>query len=676
MTSATHLTSFPSGDSASGKAPWIALADDLVGAAWRHASPSGSLLRLPGPVSASGAWSDGLEGYARTFLAASLRVAGEGGEDPSGFLARYAEGLAAGTDPDHPERWPRFTERRQAVVEGASIAIGLAETRPWLWDQLDDRTRQNTIDWFSGILGMTGFRNNWLWFQNVMEAFLASVGAADDADDLARNHDLAEQLYVGDGWYSDGRGRDGERQNFDWYAGWAWHLYPLLESRIRGRELSATHRERLAAYIDQARSLIGSDGSPALIGRSVTYRFATLAPFWAGVVAGVSPLPVGETRLIGERMIDGFLRAGARTGDGLLSIGWHGAYPKVRQRYTGAASPYWASKAFVGLLLPPEHPEWAATPAIGQSARQRGLVAPGWIVSETPADGIVRVINHGSDRLGEPRTVALADDPFYRRIGYSNVTSPQLGADAVADPRESHTTLLNARGRAAHRDGIERVLLTDRVAVSRSRVHFLDPEALDSQDVAGLALGPVLTVASVVHGSAELRLAWWRRAPEATGRAAATAELDADAAWPRDAGPWRVSFGGWPLANPIRILPGKVTSERAVSRILPVRGADRIEQIERAGADPFGRVSITPLAVSSAPLPEAMLAAALVDLTGAPAPSDHAAAGSAGAAPRAGVAAAADVGVAVPRIEIGTDAIRVAWADGSVDVVPTDGAVA
>jgi hypothetical protein len=650
VTPVTLQTPFPA-DGSRGKAPWLELADDLVGAAWRHASPAGSLLRLPGPVSASGAWSDGLEGYARTFLAAASRIAGENGDDPRGFLDRYADGLRAGTDPDHAERWPHFTERRQAVVEGASIAIGLAETRPWLWDRLDERTKQNTVDWFSGIIGMRGFRNNWLWFQNVMEAFLVSVGADDDADDLAHNHELAEGLYAGDGWYSDGRGRDGERQSFDWYAGWAWHVYPLLESRIRGNELSGVHRERLAAYIDQARSLIGSDGSPAMIGRSVTYRFATLAPFWAGAIAGVSPLETGETRVLGERMIDGFLRGGALNDEGLLSIGWHGEFPRIRQRYTGSASPYWASKGFVGLLLPSDHPEWTTTPSLTEEPRQRGLVAPGWIVSETPADGIVRVINHGSDRVGEPRTIAHVDDPFYRRIGYSNVSSPQLGAEAVSDPRDSHTTLLNADGHAAHRDGIQRIMLTDRVAVSRSRVHFYSPEAIDSQDVSGLALGPILTVASVVHGSAELRLAWWRKAPEASGLAAPTIELDADAAWPRDAGPWRVSFGGWPLANPLTSEPGEVISARAVSRILPLRGADRTELIERTDADPFGRVSVTPLAISSEPLPEATVAVALVELTGA---ADH---GS----------AARRTATGTPRVEIGDREIRVTWSDGAVD---------
>ena len=219
------------------------LADELVDAAWAHASPTGSLLALPGPQSASGAWSDGLEGYARTFLAAAFRAVGilsvpssapEVVASVQARLDRYADGLRAGVDPEHAERWPRFDERRQAIVEAASVAIGLSETRPWLWDRLDARTQEQAVAWFSAILGRSDFRNNWLWFQNVIEAFLSSVGAPTLPADLERNAELAHALYARDGWYSDGRDRDGRGQSFDWYAGWAWHVYPLLEARIRG----------------------------------------------------------------------------------------------------------------------------------------------------------------------------------------------------------------------------------------------------------------------------------------------------------------------------------------------------------------------------------------------------------------------------------------------------------
>jgi hypothetical protein len=70
-------------------------------------------------------------------------------------------------------------------------------------------------------------------------------------------------------------------------------------------------------------------------------------------------------------------------------------------------------------------------------------------------------------------------------------------------------------------------------------------------------------------------------------------------------------------------------------------------------------VSVTPLAISSEPLPEATVAVALVELTGA---ADH---GS----------AARRTATGTPRVEIGDREIRVTWSDGAVDIVPADGHV-
>ena len=74
---------------------WEDVADRLLDAAWRWATPGGALLNLPGRPSRSGVRSDGLEGYARTFLAAAFRVAGAGGADPHGWL--YLRGTPAET---------------------------------------------------------------------------------------------------------------------------------------------------------------------------------------------------------------------------------------------------------------------------------------------------------------------------------------------------------------------------------------------------------------------------------------------------------------------------------------------------------------------------------------------------------------------------------------------------
>lgn len=116
-----------------------------------------------------------------------------------------------------------------------------------------------------------------------------------------------------------------------------------------------------------------------------------------------------------------FLDRGATGTDGLLSLGWHGPHDATLQHYSGPASPYWASKAFVSLLAPEDHPLWTATeePAPSEGPdRVLALPAPGLLVQSTRADGIVRLHNHGSDHIrpheGES---GVRDDPHYSRAG-------------------------------------------------------------------------------------------------------------------------------------------------------------------------------------------------------------------------------------------------------------------
>jgi hypothetical protein len=649
------------------RARWLATADGLLDATAAHASPGRALIRLPGPVSASGAWSDGLEGYARTFLLAAFRVRGERGGDPHGLLERYADGLRHGTDPADSERWPRIDERRQAVVEAASVAIGLSETRQWLWDRLDQVTRERTVDWLAGIVGTRGYRNNWIWFQNIIEAFLASVGGPWDQADLDHNEELQERLYVGDGWYSDGHGRDGRRQSFDWYAGWAWHLYPVLHARVQDRPLSGRHSDRLRAYLDQAQHLVGATGAPLLQGRSATYRLGMLAPFWAGALAGATPLAPGQTRALTGAVAEHFSTSGSVDEHGLLPIGWHRRYDRIRQLYTGAASPYWASKGFLGLLLPPDHAVWTAEPAAPEAWRDAAVVplrAPGWLVATTPEDGLVRIVNHGSDRLLEHAAEPRADDPFYRRTAYANLVSPQLSPDALAAPVESHVALLDADGVPSHRDGVERVALGDHVATSWSRVHWLDlpSSAADGAAAtwASIRRGPRLVIASVVRGRFEVRIGWYlEEMPD--GGTGTAASLDDEAAWPHDVGPWHLRVGGWALAAPDDPALTVETGEDWVRVVRPdgltslVRGLTGLSVPgirRRTGADPLGVASATPWLCSGGPLAPGEVGAALVVLSGVSSPLDL------------------DAVESVTRLpDVGGTRVAVRWRDGLVDVV-------
>ncbi|MFJ9082968.1 DUF2264 domain-containing protein [Streptomyces sp. NPDC102384] len=442
------------------RAHWEAVADGLLGAAWRWATPEGALLDLPGRPSGSGVRSDGLEGYARTFLAAGFRVAGAQGKDPHGWLDRYASGLAAGTRTpgrDDAESWPLILDHHvqgQPMVESASVALGLSLTRPWLWDRLDSDVQDRAEKWLRGAITHTPAPNNWYLFPFMVASFLESVGRADAATTRAiqRALDLLETWYEGDGWYRDGDGRA-----FDHYNGWALHLYPMLHAHLTGDSaLSERVGPRLREHLEGFSLLFGGDGAPIHFGRSLTYRFAASAAVGIGAVTGHTPLSPGASRRLISGNLRYFLDRGGVTDEGLLSLGWHGPHDATLQHYSGPASPYWASKGFVSLLAGEDDPLWTAPEEAAPSEgpdRVLALPAPGLLVQSTQADGIVRLHNHGSDHVRPFEGEVAADaDALYSHQAYSTHTGPT----SPANPADNHLSV--------ERDG---------VGSARCRIHPL-----------------------------------------------------------------------------------------------------------------------------------------------------------------------------------------------------------
>ncbi|MFJ5260127.1 DUF2264 domain-containing protein [Streptomyces sp. NPDC088387] len=600
------------------RAGWERIADRMLLAVRPYATDDHALIHLPGVPSHNGRHSDGLEGFARTFLLAGFRLAGAGGQDPHDLAGWYAAGLAAGTDPDNPGRWPTFAERNQAKVEAASVALALHETRPWIWDRLDDTVRRHVLEWLAPMVGDPMPGNNWIWFQGVTEAFARTAGGEWSQQDLDRIVALTDGWYAGDGWYSDGLTGAAHR-NFDHYNGWAMHLYPLWFCRILGDAAPAglldRYRARLHRFLEDQRHLVGANGSPLVQGRSLTYRHAALAPVWTGALFDATPLAPGETRALAGRMLDHFTEHGATDAEGLLTLGWHRPFRGILQGYSGPASPYWASKGFIGLVLPPDHPVWtepATQLAVEQGDFSRSLTAPGWLVSGTAADGVVRVVNHGGDHADPARP--HADDPGYARFAYSTHTAPETpgdptvpGGSADADPLDNAVVLLDATGRASHRRPATTLAIGTTTAVSRSRAHWLKDATWDvfGGPIAPYTLGPWITVGSALRGSVEVRAV--RVDPAGTER---------------DGHVLRV--GGWALAvdpdtapEPGRQDGGTARiagAEGLVSTVTGVRGLATASVVTRTDSNALGAVSATPVLETEGPVAHGTLHIALVHL--------------------------------------------------------------
>ncbi|MFE9439979.1 DUF2264 domain-containing protein [Streptomyces sp. NPDC006602] len=394
------------------RAHWEAAADALLAAVEPYATEDRALYHFPGDrESWSGRLSDGLEGYARTLLLAAFR------RDETA-LERYADGLAAGV----AGAWPRIEDRSQPLVEAASIALALRLTRPLLWDRLDEGVRQRAAAWLGDALTAEAWPCNWELFPVTVGGFLQDIGYEVDASRKAIDNGLEriEQWYVRDGWYTDGDGR-----KFDYYNGWAMHLYPVLHAWLADDpRLLDLYGGRLERHLADYARLFGGDGAPMHQGRSLTYRFATTAPLWLGALTGRTPLAPGETRRLASGALKYFLDRGAVDSRGLLTLGWHGPDSAVLQGYSGPASPYWASKGFLGLLLPPDHEVWTAPEEPGPAERADAvtpIAAPNWLLQSTSSDGLVRLHNHGSEDVRY--------DPYYSRLAYSTVTTPSSSYD-------------------------------------------------------------------------------------------------------------------------------------------------------------------------------------------------------------------------------------------------------
>ncbi|MEV6971154.1 DUF2264 domain-containing protein [Hamadaea sp. NPDC051192] len=560
---------------------WTTLADRMLLAARRHASPSHARITPPGAPGGYGTDVDGLEGFARTLLLAGFRVAGERGEDPLQLLDWYAQGIATGTDPTSPERWVRPSEHGQAKVEAASIALILDLTRPWLWDALDAGVQERVVAYLAEVVGDQDYpRSNWVWFRIVVEQFLASVGGPWSLDDMEADLATHESFAREGGWYCDGVSR-----NYDHYAGWALHLYPILWSRMTGAEQLAAPRlpayaERLDRFLLDAVRLVGADGSPLIQGRSLTYRFAAAAPFWVGALAGSPTLAPGLIRRTASGIVKHFADHGAPDDDGLLTLGWHHPWRPIAQRYSGPGSPYWAAKGMLGLALPADHPVWTEVEQplpVEQADQLTVAAAPGWAVVGTHTDGIVRVYNHGTDhaRPGD-RT---GDSPLYARMAYSTATAPLLDEAGWDAPLDNSVVLLDADGRATHRTGFETLTVGEvgdvddvgaAVLASRARAHWIDPDRSVPDHGSGrpgtVLDAALITTVSIVRGAWEVRCV----------------RVDPDGApgWDRAVA---LRVGGWP-----------VTGDRHTSVAVDLGGFEDSGTHQARDATPLGGLTSTP----------------------------------------------------------------------------------
>lgn len=320
-----------------------------------------------------------LEGFARPLWGIVPFVLG-GGEFAHWDL--YRNGLANGTNPDHPEYWGNLRGYSQRLVELAAVGLALRLVPEHLWEPLSEQAKANVSAYLLEARRQDFVLNNWQFFRVLIDMGLEQCGISFDSDLTTKALDAIDSFYIGDGWYRDGRPRQ-----VDHYIAFAFHFYGLLFAQLHKGDdpRAARFKERARQFAGDFQHWFDEDGGTLAFGRSMTYRFACGALWGALAFADVDALPWGEIKGHYLRHLRWWSEQPIADRDGVLSVGF--AYPNLlmSENYNSSGSPYWAFKVFLPLALPEDHPFWAAEELPASfDAKPVVMRHPGMVMMHTP----------------------------------------------------------------------------------------------------------------------------------------------------------------------------------------------------------------------------------------------------------------------------------------------------
>jgi hypothetical protein len=260
----------------------------------------------------------------------------------------------------------------QFLVDNAYFALGLIRC-PWLWENLDETTKKNTIKAFRIAKGVLPINNHRILFPALIEAFFCKYGLPFDPVRIEYGiREFANHWNVGDGMFS-----DGEQFQVDYYNSIVTHpflaniLLATLERYPFFDWFSTKLNQINKRYAEILERTINSDGSFAATGRSITYRggaFHHLSDISLRkqLPATLKPAQVRDalTAVITKTLEP----PSTFTADGWLNIGLYGHQPDLAESYITTGSLYMCTNIFLPLGLPCSDEFWVS-PAQEWSSR-------------------------------------------------------------------------------------------------------------------------------------------------------------------------------------------------------------------------------------------------------------------------------------------------------------------
>lgn len=354
-----------------------------------YRDPDGSTASYPGLQSSHGHRMDSIEGFTR--MAPLLAVLLRSPVDASPAELDHArqillDGWQNGTDPDARGYWGPIHDDDQRIVEAADVALSIWLLRDSLWLELPARSRQRVFQWLTQVNHKHIPDNNWHLFVTYVDVVASSLGYPADMSEARAHFNRFRSFYAGDGWFSDGPGRQ-----FDFYNAWgiAYQLF-WIEEAAKGFAGDFIPNA-VDAFARNLEYLVGPAGIP-IMGRSLCYRIAIVAPLILDQAFKNPSVHAGVARRALDTTWSYFIqRGGVKAGD--ITQGYCGFDARLLDNYSGPASCLWCLRSLIAALyLSSTDRFWTAPEEplpVEQADYTVTFPGPGWTVVGNKPDVIV-----------------------------------------------------------------------------------------------------------------------------------------------------------------------------------------------------------------------------------------------------------------------------------------------
>jgi hypothetical protein len=292
------------------------------------------------------------------------------GQQRGHFIDLARQAVINATDPNSPD-YMNFdgSEGDQPLVEAAYFASALMSAPAQLWQPLNDAQKENVLNALRTSREIENtHNNNWVLFPAMVEAALWKLGADYNVVPITDAVERIERWYLGDGIYG-----DGAEFRWDYYN--SYSIQPMLLQVLKiaeenghgiANESLPRALERAGRYADILERLISPEGTFPVMGRSSTYRFASMYHLSYMALNGTSPeeLELGAVRSGITEVVRNMVEIpGTFDEEGWLRLGAVGYQPGLREGYNATGSLYICLTGLVHLGLPADDPFWTAPDA-------------------------------------------------------------------------------------------------------------------------------------------------------------------------------------------------------------------------------------------------------------------------------------------------------------------------